>query len=82
MLDLGQLDTGKVEPAEVIIREAQDGDEWAIARVHCDSFYPDAGIFSPIMRIDKVLALKVTSFLPLPGDSSRDIWVVPSTLYQ
>eukprot|EP00884_Botryococcus_braunii_P009351 jgi/Botrbrau1/18417/Bobra.0072s0010.1 len=57
-LTTGPLDVGEAVPAEIVIREAEEGDEWAIARVHCDSFYPDAGIFSPVLRVDKVLTLK------------------------
>jgi hypothetical protein len=61
-------------PLTYHVRQADVSDGWGVARVHCDSFYPDAGLLAPLLRLDRVLALQVGSprsphtYLWLGGD--------------
>lgn len=45
---------------QLAIRPAQVADFWALAEVHCTSFYPRAQWpFAPFLRLDRIVALKV-----------------------
>jgi hypothetical protein len=49
---------------QALVRPVQVSDFWALAEVHCTSFYPRARWpFAPFLRLDRVVALQVRAHL-------------------
>jgi hypothetical protein len=61
MLSAGVLGVESQTPLQYHVRQADVSDGWGVARVHCESFYPDSGLLAPLLRLDRVLALQVGS---------------------